>query len=355
MTGLAVCLSVEDRSPIAKVGEWRLLWMPTALQLLDSPGAAVRRRSVLALAQACRYRPIIGMSSTDEARLVAAALDALSPYDTAVRRLAAARIFCCARPSQLPVVLPLLVGWMQREDEPDCSAASCMALGLLAKLHHPPLTHYGVATRAVAMMRQADPRVSSAACLLAVIILTQEPGSEERQSFLEQMIQAGLLTLQVLRPLLTHAHVRFSAVTMVAGLHAAIAASPLMDTDAFLRLLLKSMRNASDPLLMSMNHQLTGCLTELIHSAAPVQRPLFLAAGVMPKLLARLDFSHAAGSNQQKSNWNILLALRTMLAWPECSAQPNQLHPFCLQLLQSSVLPQLEGEPSSAALRSAAR
>ena len=362
MTGLDACQLIEEKSTTAQGEKWRLMWMPAALQLLDSPLLRVRLQSVLALAEPCRwYGPNnTGFTVDDKSRLVGAAFNYLSPYDTPAKRVAAALIFGCASSSQLPAALPLLVGFLQREDEPNCLVASCVALGLIAKLHHPPLSHYGVATRTVAMMRQADPRVSSAACLLAVIILTQEPGSEERQSFMEQMIQAGLLTLQVLRPLLTRANAecRDEAALVLEKLHTAVATSPLMADDAFLRLLLESMCDTNYS--SSSNVNLSSLLSRLIDFATPVQRPLFLSAGVIPQLLGRIDFRHAPTFNgkkttAQKTNWNILLALRRMLAWPECSVQPNQLHPFCLQLLQSSTLPQLEGQSSSAALNSAAR
>ena len=298
--------------------------MPTALQLLDSPSPAVRRQSVLTLAEACRYVLMEGFETEDTPRLVAAALDVLPPYDTAVKRLAAARIFRCAQPSQHPLVLPLLIGFLEHEDEVGCLIESCDSIGDLVDSHHPPLSQYGdVASKAVSLLRHGAPGVSAAAFKLirCIIRLSSE---EQRCSSLDKTC-------------------RREAAYLLARLKTAVAASPLMDeAAAFLPLLIESIGSVqcACPTLTS----LCGLCARLIDSATPAQRPLFLSAGVMPQLLSRIDFSHAAGSSAQKSNWNILLALHRIMAWEECSVQSRELHPFCLQLLQSGLLPQLEGQ-----------
>ena len=133
-------------------------------------------------------------------------------------------------------------------------------------------------------------------------------------------------------------------------LHTAVTASPLMADDTLLRLLLDWMhrcRSDGSPL----PDGLRSLLNELVHGATPVQRPLFLSTGVMPTLLDTLELTHPPGSRAHQANWQMVQALVDMLRWPECSVQPNQLHPFCLQLLQSGVLPRLEGESSVATLK----
>ena len=148
------------------------MWIPTAMQLLRSPWPAVQLQSVLTLAEACKYTLLDEFTSDDKPHLVTAALDVLSPYDTAVKRLAAARIFCCASVAQLPVVLPLLVGFMQHGAEPDCLIHSCESVSVLTLTYRVPLSQSGVATQVVSLLRHADPQVSSHASWLVAVMLS---------------------------------------------------------------------------------------------------------------------------------------------------------------------------------------
>ena len=171
MTGLGACQRIEEKSSAAQDEQWRLMWILTALRLLDSPSFRVRQQAVFTLAEACPT-----LSSGDRLKLVNVALGCFhwwsysASYVTvaspAVRQVAA-RIFRFAQPSQLPMVLPLLVGLMQCEMDPDCLIELCESIRILVDSYGSVILQPGVATQAVALLRHTNLRVRARANLLS--------------------------------------------------------------------------------------------------------------------------------------------------------------------------------------------
>ena len=334
LLGLRACEKTVE-APMESRAAIVAIWLPRALQLINSSVVDVALAAVEAVAIAfVRQRNEALLTVEQKSNLAETALRLLPPFDTPAKCVTAARVCRLASLEQLDRLLPLIVGITNREAiDPDTLKRCCRNLCDLTKSPQaaatalPLLLAHGVTDAMVRCFTHTDTDVSAYAAICIAGIVRRSSAAVPVSA---SLTNAGLFALANVRPVLTHLEkrVRHKMARTFAKLHADVVSSPLAQEAEFMGLLVKLLEEQER--VMAPN--VCFLLSSMIHSALEATHPLLLAYS-------------PASPNSLKQNRAILRVLRIVLEWEECKAvtAQRQLHPFCLQLLQSGGVPWLEG------------